>query len=591
MQDKLSISDLNAEIRELGERYPELKNDDLFVLWFLRAYITDDERLAAEAIAGGPNDKGIDGVFVDDKARSVFVLQGKYRHQVGNKTEARNDVLSFADTARILSSPETDTFKGFLEGMEPRTASLLERARHALRRRGYRLWLYYVTLGKCSTKTFDDARRTARSNGTRAEFDLIDGKRCMLLLRDYLDGVAPPIPSLELEMESGSAVKVNGILQRFDGLTDVESWVFSMKGSDVAELYQRSGIRVFARNIRGFLGDTPVNQSMVETLEQEPERFFYYNNGITVVCDQAEKRSSKGKDFLVVGNPQIINGQQTTRTLAANAKHAANASVLVKVIQVPRENGNGNDHFDSLISQIVAGTNWQNAISAADLMANDRRQIEIEREFRKLGYLYVRKKQSKSEAKRLSTIKHQRTVKKEELARCVAGCELDPVLPRSGINNLFESELYPRVFPCADPNYYLPRYHLMRKVTYCSRGYPERGYAKWLVLRFMWKELNTMVRGARQAEAFRVACERQVDEVIVPLNRAIEKAFVAATKYYHLNRGKGAKAEDPSRFFRSKRGRDKEFAAFWKSSENKGQRVFNKHMANVEAGLKAFHGK
>lgn len=591
MQDKPGIGELKTEIKELGERYPTLKDDDVFVLWFLRAYITDDERLAAQAIAGGPNDKGIDGVFVDDKARAVFVLQGKYRHQVGNKTEARNDVLGFADIARILSAPETEIFKGFVEGMEPRTASLLENARQYLRRRGYRLWLYYVTLGRCSSTTFHDARRAARANGSRTEFDLIDGKRCMLLLRDYLDGVAPPIPSLELEMESGSAVKVNGILQRFDGLTDVESWVFSMKGSDVADLYSRSGIRVFARNIRGFLGETPVNRSMVETLEQEPERFFYYNNGITVVCDQAEKGSRKGKDFLVVGNPQIINGQQTTRTLAAQAKHADNASVLVKVIQIPREKGNGNDHFDSLISQIVAGTNWQNAISAADLMANDRRQIEIEREFRKLGYIYVRKKQSKSEAKRLSTMKYQRAVKKEELARCVAGCDLDPVLPRSGINNLFESELYPVVFPCADPNYYLPRYHLMREVTYCSRGYPERGYAKWMVLGFMWSELKGMFRTARQAEAFRVACERQVDEVVFPLNRAIEKAFVAAIKYYRMNRGKGAKAEDPSRFFRNKRGRDKEFANFWKSQANKSRRVFDRHMAKVEAGLKAHHVK
>jgi len=77
----------------------------------------------------------------------------------------------------------------------------------------------------------------------------------------------------------------------------------------------------------------------------------------------------------------------------------------------------------------------------------------------------------------------------------------------------------------------------------------------------------------------------------VPLNRAIEKAFAAATKYYHMNRGKGAKAADPSRFFRSKRGRNKEFANFWKSPANKGRLVFDRHMAKVGVGLKAHHGK
>jgi hypothetical protein len=586
VQDRPSLAELKAEIKELGERYPSLKEDDLFVLWFLRAYITDDEHLASQAIAGGPNDKGIDAVFVDHKARAVFVIQGKYRQQIAKKTESRSDVMGFVGLAQVLTG-ENDDFKGYLAEMEGRTASLLDDARHALVRRGYRLWLYYVTLGKCSSAVLDDARRQTRAADGRAEFDLIDGKRALLLLRDYLDGVAPPIPSIELQMEAGSDVKVNGILQRFDGKTDVESWVFSMRGSDVGELYQRSGIRIFARNIRGFLGETPVNRAMVETLEQEPERFFYYNNGITVVCDHAEKRSSKGNDFLVVGNPQIINGQQTTRTLAAQAKHAAGASVLVKVIQVPREKDGGNDHFDSLISQIVAGTNWQNAISASDLMSNDRRQIEIERELRKLGYLYIRKKQSKAEAKRLATLKHQRAIKKEELARCVAGCELDPVMPRSGINNLFESELYTVVFPNADPNYYLPRYHLMREVTYCARGYPDRGYAKWVVLSFVWKEMRSLVRNVRQAEAFRIACERQASSVVWPLNQAIDKVFVAALRYYRTNRGAGKKAEDASRFFRYKRGRDKEFAAFWKSPANKGRARFETLMEKMEAGLRS----
>ena len=76
--------------------------------------------------------------------------------------------------------------------------------------------------------------------------------------------------------------------------------------------------KLFARNIRGFLGmKSPVNKGMEETLKKEPERFFYYNNGVTIICDEAERKSSGGRDILQVANPQVINGQQTTRTLAA----------------------------------------------------------------------------------------------------------------------------------------------------------------------------------------------------------------------------------------------------------------------------------
>src|SRR5690606_3123402 len=130
---------------------------------------------------------------------------------------------------------------------------------------------------------------------------------------------------------------------------------FSMRGDAVAELYERTGVRLFARNIRGFMGmKTPVNQSMLATLRDEPERFFYFNNGITIVCDEAKKESAEGRDFLRVGNPQVINGQQTTRTLANARKDAAKASVLVKVIRVPRQADGDGETFETLISQIVA---------------------------------------------------------------------------------------------------------------------------------------------------------------------------------------------------------------------------------------------
>src|SRR5713226_613256 len=101
----------------------------------------------------------------------------------------------------------------------------------------------------------------------------------------------------------------------------------------------------------------------------EPERFFYYNNGITIVCDEAERKGAQGRDFMQVGNPQIINGQQTTRVLAASPQDAAKACVLVKVIRVPRDVDGDGEAFEGLVSRIVAGTNWQNAIKPSDLMS------------------------------------------------------------------------------------------------------------------------------------------------------------------------------------------------------------------------------
>ncbi len=257
----------------------------------------------------------------------------------------------------------------------------------ALLVRRYRVWLYFATTGKVSAATRTEAESLAAKASGDVTLDVIDGKGISLLVRDYLDGVAPPIPGLELEMEKAPNVTVNGVSQRYDDENKIESWVFSMRGDAVAAIFQYAGVRLFARNIRGFLGGTTaVNEGMLQTLMHEPDRFIYYNNGVTILCDEAKKESKKGKDILVVANPQVINGQQTTRTLASRPELAKKASVLVKVVQVTREAGTNG--FEELVSRIVQGTNSQNSIRQSDLTANDRIQIDLERSLRKLGYAF-----------------------------------------------------------------------------------------------------------------------------------------------------------------------------------------------------------
>ncbi len=568
---------LKSEIEELRLYYPSFKDEDLFLVWFLRAYVTEDLDMAAKSVTNGPKDKGIDAVLIDDSARSVFIVQGKYRHKLNGKHESRQDVMGFAQMGHLLVTPDKRAFVDFIEGTDPTLADKLAEAHKRLSRRGYRLWLYYVTSGQCSPNLRKEAESAARSPQHLTYMDVLDERRLELMMRDYLDGVAPPIPSLDLVMESGQGISVNGILQRYDARSKIESWVFSMQGDAIADLYETGGKRLFARNIRGFLGEsTDVNRSMEHTLRNEPERFFYFNNGITILCDEAKKVSFQGKDILRVSNPQIINGQQTTRTLSRKADEARKASVVVRVIQVPRGGNNGDEEFDALVSKIVEGTNWQNFIRSSDLVANDRRQVELQRELRKRGYLYLRKRESKGEARRSAGSRQYRLVKKEDLARAVAGCDLDPVEARSGVENLFEDEKYSCIFPSADPLYYLTRYWTMREVTYCAREYPQRGYAKWLVQWFIWSRLSPLLRSKSSQDRFVHRIERGDRDFEWLLIQSIDKVFIAALAYWRKNRGKGAKAMDPSTFFRNKRGRHIEFKTYWRGKNNKGRKGFEK---------------
>jgi len=587
-QAELTFKDLQSEIREIGQRFNRFKDDDLFVLWFLRAYITETEEDAANSITGGSNDKGVDALLVDHSSHCVFVVQGKYRQSLGTKSESRSDVMAFADLAAFLNSWSDHDCKEYLKTTDEAVAERLREARKAVQKQGYDTRLYYVTTGKVSTTVRDDAMTQVRQVSKKARMEVIDGHRAMLLFRDYLDGVAPPIPSADLEMEAGAGIQVNGISQRFDHNLGVESWVFSMRGAAVAEIFERSGLRLFARNIRGYMGEkTSVNQGMVATLESEPEKFFFYNNGITIVCDAAERKGAQGRDFLRVDNPQIINGQQTTRTLAAHAKLAEKASVLVKVIVVPRDTGQA-DGFDGLISAIVAGTNWQNAIKQSDLMSNDRRQIEIERAFRKVGYMYLRKRQSKGETKRAIGRGQYRVITKEEVAQAVAGCELDPTIIRSGRERLFSEQYYNTVFPNADADFYLPKYWLMREVSWSSKGKPERAYAKWLVLNAVWSRVEPLLRGAPRRRAFRKICEKQHIDGIAPLSKAIDLCFMEALRFFRESRGSGESAIDVSAFFKSRKNLQKDFAKFLKEASESRRQAIEKALAGFKVAVDTF---
>lgn len=563
MSNKIDFTTFKATLSDIGLRFPHLADDDLFALWFLRALVTEDEDEAEKALVGGSNDKNVDAIFVDDNTRTVSIVQTKYRQSLGKSAEKLNDVTGFADVLCQITTPSESVFKSFLKKLDPVVATRVEVARERIVRRDYRPSLYFATLGTVSDTVRESAAQRIKQAKRRAAFEVFDHSRAIILLRDYLDGVAPPIPALDLEMEKRPNVIVNGVSQRYDNENDVESWVFSMSGDAVAQLYAHAGIRLFARNIRGFLGkNTPVNRDMLRTLEREPERFFYYNNGITILCDEAKKDSQKGKDILHVSNPQVINGQQTTRTLAEHPKLAAKATVLVKVIQVSRTHED-TSRFDGLVSRIVAGTNWQNQIRPSDLMTNDRTQIAIERELRKLGYVYIRRRQTKGETRRThGKKKNKLMILKGQLAQIVAACDIDPRESRSGREKLFGEQTYPKVFPNSDPLYYLSRYWVMTRVRIGVNRDPVLREARWVVLHATWDWLKGTLKTENKRRGIIQSLEQGGGQVGELLDASIGRLCKVLKRYYSANKGTGIDRQPPATFFKGPGGKGKPFLAF-----------------------------
>lgn len=145
---QVTEKDLKAEVEDMRQRYHALKDDDLFVAWFMKCFVTDTEGEGVASLVGGSKDKSLDAVHIDEAARKVFIVQGKYRQKANGATEKRSDVLAFADLARSLT--DNEAFRAYRKDLAAAAAGKAEEARKRIKSRAYRLQLYFVTMGKCS---------------------------------------------------------------------------------------------------------------------------------------------------------------------------------------------------------------------------------------------------------------------------------------------------------------------------------------------------------------------------------------------------------------------------------------------------------
>ena len=553
----------------LGARFDEAR---CFVLWFMLAnfFSSKDEKQARATITDGPRDKGADAILIDDESRKVFVVQAKY-HQppLASQLEPANHLELFSNLRQKMVGATESEMGRYFQNANPIAAQKLQDAWHAINDRGYALNMQFVTCGRVNHLEAQRFEQDQYAPGT-----IVDGREIAHLVHDYEQDSAPPVRELRLEIVGGN------IFRHKDARVCTGTWVFPMRGDKVGELYRDTGVRIFAANIRGYLdSQTSANREMEKTLEMEAEKFFYLNNGITISCDKIDEREI-GQNVLILQRPQIINGQQTTRTLA-NSKFAGkskNALVLVRVFESPVED---------LVSSVVRGVNNQNPIKVGDLISNDDRQRDLERKLRRMGIGYGRKRESRTELKKrlLNMIPGFRKIfTKEDFAKAVAGCDLDPIVIRAGLDNLFRKEKYEIVFPSDDPYYYMPRCFMLEAVGRCSRGKPKWAYAKWLALRFMWRKFSPVIAsGNSNTQAF---CDLWMSRNVsleYSLESAVKMVFVEIIRFYGKESGK----KDISVFFKSTPNMVENFDKFWRSQVKPNKiKKFNDCLQTVRQTLR-----
>ena len=134
------------------------------------------------------------------------------------------------------------------------------------------------------------------------------------------------------------------------------------------------------RNVRSYLtARNKTNKGILNTIEEKPERFIAFNNGVTITANRLELNEN-GSGIVSFGNLQIVNGGQTTNTIFRQILQKIDISkvfVPAKICVLDEERA------DELAPRIAEFANKQSVVRDTDI-ASTIRFISNSRHFRKL---------------------------------------------------------------------------------------------------------------------------------------------------------------------------------------------------------------
>lgn len=174
-------------------------------------------------------------------------------------------------------------------------------------------------------------------------------------------------------------------------IAGTSSYLFTLTGRQLADIYDMHGSRVLESNVRGFLSIRgKVNKGIQWTLDQRPEMFLAYNNGLTTTATHAEIDHIDGTlQLKALTDWQIVNGGQTTASMwyflnknkarrKDKLEHLDTAHVQVKLVVVDPERAS------EIVPDIARFANSQNKVSGSDFFSNSPYHKRLENLSRKV---------------------------------------------------------------------------------------------------------------------------------------------------------------------------------------------------------------
>lgn len=333
-----------------------------FLRWFLENIFRQDAQEADDASVDKKQDKGVDGILVNDVLETIFVFQAKVK-QKQSATLGDTDLKEFWGTLSQFDTPEK--IQILLDGAankELKSTLIREKIKQKIAS-GYSVegvFCCNVPLNKDGADFLETCPKLVVYDATR-------------ICEEHIDLGAKSGVNHEFTFNVSDTEIVNYLTAE-----GVKARIFLANALQLLHMKGISDGTLFSQNVRLSLGNTKVNKSLTASIRDKSEHknFPLYHNGITILCNAI---TSDGSDELSIKNYMVVNGAQSLTSLM-NAKSAItqDLKVLVKVVEL------GDD--SELSEKITRNSNNQNAIKARDLKSNNPIQERLKKEVASLRY-------------------------------------------------------------------------------------------------------------------------------------------------------------------------------------------------------------
>ncbi|MFY1623735.1 AIPR family protein [Micromonospora sp. WMMD735] len=335
----------------------------------------DNSRLVE--ITDGEQDHGIDAIGIDQSVKVVVLVQSKWR-QDGKGSMALGDVLKFLHGVRSILGMKDDA--------EPVNATPETRAAVSgmLTKPGARIRLVTVTTASeplAAEVEAPIAELLSQLNDLENTEPLASHVHlAQAALFKSISDHAQPAVDIDLQMlDWGRASEPQ------------KMYYGRVSAAEIAIWYEQHGAELFADNIRVVIPRSDINEGILETIRTDPQRFVYYNNGITVLAESIGigpgGALNRDVGYFRLSGASVVNGAQTVSTLGSAKggdfeSNLGNAFVLVRCIEVPKEE-------EDLGRRITRFANTQNEVSGQDFAFLDQEQHRLRQELQVLGFEYL----------------------------------------------------------------------------------------------------------------------------------------------------------------------------------------------------------